>query len=252
MLDSLRVVVAGAEKLNTDVKQGFETKFHKSLYEGYGATETSPVASVNIPNKLNNLDWHLQRGSKDNTVGMPLPGTQFRIVDPESMLEVPQGDDGLVLIAGPQVMLGYLKDEHKTADVIVTINGRRWYKTGDKGHVDEEGYLTIVDRYSRFAKIGGEMISLGAVEQNIAAVVNDVTGDFVAINIPDVKKGEKIVLMIADKIESSSIRQRMIDANCNPLMIPSIVVGVNEIPTLGSGKTDYVAAKRHVMTLLCA
>ena len=252
MLESLRVVVAGAEKLSEEVKKGFEEKFHKTIYEGYGATETSPVASVNIPNKLNNVDWHLQKGSKDKTVGMPLPGTQFKIVDPHTLLEVPQGNDGMVLIAGPQVMLGYLNDKHKTADVIVRINGRRWYKTGDKGHIDEDGFLTIVDRYSRFAKIGGEMISLGAVEQQVENLFDDVKGDFVAINIPDAKKGEKVVLMMADDIDLSSVRQRMIEVNCNPLMIPSHVVKVNEIPALGSGKIDYVVAKQQAMALLCA
>jgi Acyl-CoA synthetases (AMP-forming)/AMP-acid ligases II len=99
---------------------------------------------------------------------MPLPGSSCRIVDLESLQELPVGQAGLILIGGTQVMTGYLKDPQKTAEVLLEQDGIMWYKTGDKGHVDEDGFLTVVDRYSRFAKIGGEMISLGAVEEQCA------------------------------------------------------------------------------------
>ncbi|HWV15296.1 MAG TPA: acyl-[ACP]--phospholipid O-acyltransferase [Cellvibrio sp.] len=244
MLDSLRVVVAGAEKLALDVREEFLNKFNKVIYEGYGATETTPVAAVNVPDQLDSNDWHVQVGSKLGTVGMPLPGCSFRIVDPVSMATLPANQDGLILISGTQVMMGYLNDEEKTRSVIIELDGRRWYKTGDKGHLDNDGFLTIVDRYSRFAKLGGEMISLGAVEQEIKKVITEEDVEMVAVNIPDEKKGEKIVLLINIAMDSDEVRRRLLAVNCNPMMIPSLVLQVSAIPKLGSGKTDFGSAKK--------
>ncbi len=244
MLDSLRIVVAGAEKLNDDVRQAFKLKFNKEIYEGYGATETTPVASVNIPDHLDTRFWKVQSGSRLGTVGMPLPGSSFRIVDPVSLEQLTTDEDGLILIGGTQVMLGYLHDEEKTADVIVELDGQRWYKTGDKGHLDADGFLTIVDRYSRFAKLGGEMISLTAVEEQVRETLQDPELDLVAVNLPDEKKGEKIVLLITSEIAMTDLKKAMLDHNINPLFIPSDLILVNEVPKLGSGKTDFNTAKR--------
>jgi acyl-[acyl-carrier-protein]-phospholipid O-acyltransferase/long-chain-fatty-acid--[acyl-carrier-protein] ligase len=163
MLESLRVVVSGAERLPPEVRDAFKLKFNKEIYEGYGTTETTPVASVNIPDRLDQKNWNVQQGNKPGTVGMPLPGGSFRIVDPDTLETLPAGEDGLILFGGSQVMPGYLNDPEKTADVIVQLDDKRWYKTGDKGHLDQDGFLTIVDRYSRFAKIAGKMIGLGAI-----------------------------------------------------------------------------------------
>lgn len=247
MLESLRIVIAGAEKLSPDVREAFKLKFNKDIYEGYGATETTPVASVNIPDALDVNYWKVQLGNKLGTVGMPLPGTSFRIVDPESLEELPSGEDGLILIGGTQVMLGYLDDEEKTNEVITEIDGKRWYKTGDKGHLDEDGFLTIVDRYSRFAKLGGEMVSLTAVEETIRAALDKPELELVAVNLPDEKKGEKIVLMIAEEIQLEDIKKAMLEAKANPLMIPSDVKVVDKIPKLGSGKTDFKRAKQQFL-----
>ncbi len=244
MLESLRIVIAGAEKLSPDVREAFKLKFNKDIYEGYGATETTPVASVNIPDALDVNYWKVQMGNKLGTVGMPLPGTSFRIVDPESLEELVTGEDGLILIGGSQVMLGYLDDEEKTNEVVTTIDNKRWYKTGDKGHLDEDGFLTIVDRYSRFAKLGGEMISLTAVEETVRAALDKPELELVAINLPDEKKGEKVLLMIAEEIQLEDIKKAMLEAKTNPLMIPSDVKVVDEIPKLGSGKTDFKMAKK--------
>ena len=150
MFSSLRIVVAGAEKLSPAVRDAFKLKFNKDIFEGYGATETTPVASVNVPDELDVNNWKVQRGAKIGTVGMPLPGTSFRIVDPNTLATLPPNEDGLILIGGNQVMLGYLDDPERTAAAVVTLDGMRWYKTGDKGHIDEDGFLSIVDRYSRF------------------------------------------------------------------------------------------------------
>ena len=247
MLESLRIVVAGAEKLSPDVRDAFKLKFNKDIYEGYGATETTPVASVNIPDAIDVNYWQVQLGNKQGTVGMPLPGTSFRIVDPESLEELPTGEDGLILIGGSQVMLGYLDDEEKTNEVISIIDDKRWYKTGDKGHLDEDGFLTIVDRYSRFAKLGGEMISLTSVEETVRNALNKPELELVAINLPDEKKGEKVVLMIAEDIQLEEIKKAMLDNNANPLMIPAEVKVVEEIPKLGSGKTDFKVARQQLM-----
>jgi len=220
------------------------------VIEGYGATETTPVASVNIPDQLDDRYWHVQLGSKSGTVGLPLPGTAFRIVDPNTLETLPQGEDGLILIAGTQVMLGYLGDPEKTASVIVELDGERWYKTGDKGHLDADGFLVIVDRYSRFAKIGGEMISLGAVEAavhkvlHVASANEDHAIDLLAVNVPDDKKGEKIVLLYAANIDEETVRKLMLASDTLALMMPAEYVQVPAIPKLGSGKTDGVAAKR--------
>ncbi len=246
MLSSLRIVVAGAEKLNNDVREAFKLKFNKDIYEGYGATETTPVASVNFPDHLDTNYWKIQLGTKLGTVGMPLPGSSFRIVDPETLEELGTNDDGLILIGGTQVMLGYLNDEEKTNEVIVELDNQRWYKTGDKGHLDEDGFLTIVDRYSRFAKLGGEMLSLTAVEEQVRLALKKPELELVAVNLPDEKKGEKIVLMISKEFELDKIKKAMLAIDTNPLMIPSELAVVDEIPKLGSGKIDFKTAKKQL------
>jgi len=184
-------------------------------------------------------------GNKLGSVGMPLPGTSFRIVDPDSLEELPTGEDGLILIGGPQVMKGYLLDADKTNEVIVEIDDQRWYRRGDKGHLDDDGFLIIVDRYSRFAKLGGEMVSLSAVEEKIReALGGDPDLDLVAVNLPDDKKGEKVVLLIANEMSAKDIKKKLIDAEMNPLMIPSTFKNVAEVPKLGSGKTDFSNSRK--------
>lgn len=254
MLESLRIVVAGAEKLSSEVRQSFELKFNRTIYEGYGATETTPVASVNIPNRLDPDDWQVQVGNKPGTVGLPVPGSCSRIVDPETLEPLPTGEDGLILIAGHQVMLGYLKDEARTRDVILELDGQRWYKTGDKGHLDEQGFLTIVDRYSRFAKLGGEMVSLGAVEARIQeiAAANALAEemDVLAVSIPDVKKGEKVVVLVQGHDAPAELRQTLIEASMDSLQLPAEILPVDSLPTLGSGKKDFQRARQLVLELL--
>lgn len=156
MLDSLRYVVAGAEKLSDEVRSAFQLKFNKLVFEGYGATETTPVASVNLPDKLENVTMQIQKGHKLGSVGMPLPGTSCIVVDPDNYEEMPTGERGMILIGGVQVMQGYLNDPQRTVAAIRELNGMRWYITGDEGYLDEDGYLFIIGRYSRFAKFDDE------------------------------------------------------------------------------------------------
>lgn len=244
MLESLRIVVAGAEKLQERVRNEFEAKFNKKIYEGYGTTETTPVISVNIPDMLDTTFWKLQKGGQAGSVGMALPGSSIRIVDPQTLDTLPAGEDGLILVSGTQLMLGYLNNEEKTAQVIINLDNRRWYKTGDKGHLDEDGFLTIVDRYSRFAKIGGEMISLGAVEEQAGRIFAEQELELAATNVSDEKKGERILLFIAGDItqlDPTALRQQLLAGGMEGLMLPGEIRIIPELPKLGSGKLDYKA-----------
>jgi acyl-[acyl-carrier-protein]-phospholipid O-acyltransferase / long-chain-fatty-acid--[acyl-carrier-protein] ligase len=239
-MQSLRLVVAGAEKLRSEVRDGFEAKFKMPVYEGYGTTETSPGASVNLPD----IESPYKLRNRPGTVGKAFSGTEFRIVDPDSIEPLPTGEDGLILIGGPQIMKGYLKMPEKTAEVIELIDGYRWYRTGDKGHLDEDGFLTIVDRYSRFAKIGGEMISLTTVEEEILDACNDKDLEIAATCLPDQRKGEKIILLATTNLEKNQLKKLLSDSKVNPLYHPAQVLIVAEIPKLGSGKTDFGATKK--------
>lgn len=145
MLESLRAVVIGAEKFDEGLRASFAQKFNKPIYEGYGATETAPVASVNLPDAMGDHYQQVQRGSKPGTVGMPLPGTSFKIVDPDSFEELPTREAGMILISGPQVMQGYLNDPQRTAQALKEIDDQYWYVTGDKGFIDEDGFLTLIE-----------------------------------------------------------------------------------------------------------
>ncbi len=249
MFDSLRYVVAGAEKLPPDIRTLFSKRFNKPILEGYGTTETSPVASVNIPDQFDPDTWRIQPGNREGTVGMPLPGTSFHIVDPDTLERLPTGTDGLILIGGPQVMKGYLDNPEKTAETIIEVDGMRWYKSGDKGHLDEDGFLVIVDRYSRFAKLGGEMVSLTAVEQIIREAMQDNELDLVAVNLPDEKKGEKVILLLGSEHDPQAVRRQLIESGMNPLMIPASIHTVDEVPKLGSGKTDFATARKVALSL---
>ncbi|MGD8275513.1 MAG: AMP-binding protein, partial [Thiohalocapsa sp.] len=249
MLDSLRIVVAGAERLSPDVRDAFAVKFGKRIYEGYGATETTPVASVNVPDAIEIANWKVQTGTKPGTVGMPLPGTSFRIVDPVTLEALPTGEDGLILIGGVQVMKGYLNDPERTREAVVELDGQRWYKTGDKGHLDADGFLTIVDRYARFAKLGGEMVSLGAIEERARQALHDPEAELCAVALPDAKKGERVVLLAAGQ-DPQSLRTRLLEAGISPLLLPAAILRVESVPKLGSGKTDFAAARRLADALL--
>ncbi len=248
MFSHLRIIVAGAEKLPVEIRDEFRAKFGKEIYEGYGATETTPVAGVNIPDVLMQDSWRVQIGNKLGTIGLPLPGSSFRIVDPDSFEMLESGEEGMILIGGTQIMKGYIGEEEKTASVIKEIDGIRWYVTGDKGRLDEDGFLTIVDRYSRFAKIAGEMVSLGLVEGEIRKILNE--DEQIAVTaIPDIKKGEKLVLMLEGKIEIAELQDRIKAIGLNHLLVHSEYYRVNELPKLGTGKADFKGMKRLALEL---
>ena len=250
MFESLRVVVTGAERLPEEIRDGFRNKFGKVIFEGYGATETTPVATVNIPDLLLETSGNVQVGNKPGSVGLPLPGTQILVVDPETMEPLPANQPGMVLIGGNQVMRGYLDDPDRTAQVLIKTDDMHWYKTGDKGVLDDDGFLTILDRYSRFAKLGGEMVSLGAVEQQITALLDDPEVEVLAVALPEASKGEQIVLLIDDPDYAAGVRSRVQASEIIPLMQPRHYFAVDQIPKLGTGKVDLAAARRIAAELL--
>lgn len=245
MFGSLRMVVSGAEKLKQEVRQSFFEKFGLQVLEGYGTTETTPVASVNLPDTLLDVQGQVQKGQKVGSVGFALPGSCFKIVDPETLTELPEGEDGLILIGGNQIMKGYLKDTDKTQDAIVeSSEGIRWYKSGDKGHLDQEGFLTIVDRYSRFAKLAGEMISLTAVEGELSQLLDE-NAEVLTVALPHPTKGEQLVALVAH-MDLEKLKQKCAEFTSLPsLYKPAQWITIPEIPKLGTGKVNLAGAKKY-------
>jgi acyl-[acyl-carrier-protein]-phospholipid O-acyltransferase/long-chain-fatty-acid--[acyl-carrier-protein] ligase len=242
MLESIRLVVAGAERLPKETREGFRQKFGLDIFEGYGATETAPVASCNVPDALVPGFWKVQMGQKHGTIGKPLVGTKIIITHPETFERLKTSEAGMILIAGAQVMKGYYQDDEKTRSVIQVIDGKRYYVTGDKGKIDQDGFVTIVDRYSRFVKIGAEMVSLSALEAQITQHL-DSSIEVAASGLPDSKKGEKVVLLFSGDITPEDLKQTLLTAKINPLYLPSAYYQVDSLPKLGTGKPDFNGIK---------
>lgn len=248
MFRNIRYAIAGAEKLNHIVKKEFKIKFGITIYEGYGTTETTPVVSVNTPNVLEPEFFKELVFNKEGSVGLPLPGTIIKIVDPVTLKDLKRGEHGLILIGGHQVMPGYYEDEERTNECIVKIDDVRYYKSGDIGCLDEDGFLSITDRLSRFAKIGGEMISLGAVEIMIAEIFQDEI-HFSCANLPDDKKGEKIVMLYSGELDKEEVSSRIRASKIVSIMQPSIFYKVEALPLLGTGKVDFKSTKELAKSL---
>ncbi|MGH9666518.1 MAG: AMP-binding protein, partial [Bryobacteraceae bacterium] len=230
---SLRFILAGAEKLREPVAKAFREKFGMDLLEGYGCTEMAPVVAVNIPDFEAGKDT--QVGNKPGTVGHPLPGVSVRIVDPATREPLPPNQEGLLLLRGPNRMLGYLGQPERTAEVLED----GWYVTCDLATVDEDGFLRITDRLSRFSKIGGEMVPHLKVEEAIGQVIGDcpcaVTG------IPDERRGERLVALYTHPdLTPQQLWQALSDAGLPRLCLPKLenIHEVASLPALGSGKLD--------------
>ena len=249
-LDSLRFIIAGAEKLRPEMREAFKLKFGKDIYEGYGCTELTPLATINAPNVLLDDFLTMEKCCDHSSIGLPPPGTVTAIVDPETNEFLPQGAEGMLVVTGPQVMKGYLKDKEKTDNVILEIDGRRWYKTGDKCLITPDGFVQILGRYSRFAKLGGEMISLTAVELRIAESKVLDNQEFAVTAVPDSSKGERIVLLVKGDLDTEEISRNLRKSGIPPLMLPGSVFSVNEIPKLGSGKWDFPGMKKMAQELV--
>ncbi len=147
MFENIRMAVTGSQKLEPEIKKGFKEKFGLDIYEGYGATEASSVIAVNMPNGLDLDSMKIVIGNKNGSVGQAIPGTTIKIIDPATNKAAEAEVEGMILVGGAQVMKGYLNNQDKTKEVIVELEGIRYYKTGDKGYMDKDGFITIVDRY---------------------------------------------------------------------------------------------------------
>jgi acyl-[acyl-carrier-protein]-phospholipid O-acyltransferase/long-chain-fatty-acid--[acyl-carrier-protein] ligase len=232
---SLRVVMAGAEKLHERLANLFEEKFGIRPLEGYGCTECAPVVAVNTHEYRG--PGVRQVGAKLGTIGRPLPGISVRIVDPDTNEPLPRGAAGLLLARGPNVMQGYLNDPHKTADVLQ--NG--WYHTGDIAALDDDGFIRITDRLSRFSKIGGQMVPHIKIEERLHELVKAIELTFVVAGVPDPKKGERLVVLhrLAEAHLKVCLEQLALDSMPN-LWKPKCedFIHVETFPMLGTGKLD--------------
>jgi acyl-[acyl-carrier-protein]-phospholipid O-acyltransferase/long-chain-fatty-acid--[acyl-carrier-protein] ligase len=223
---SMRYVIAGAEKLKEATRQTWLDKFGVRILEAYGATEASPAIATNTP-------MYYKAGS----VGRFLPKIQYFLKPVDGI-----HNGGRLCVKGPNIMLGYIKPENPGVieRPFVEKLGNDWYDTGDIVNVDSEGYITILGRQKRFAKIAGEMISLAAVEELIDKI-NSQQANNVAVSIPDNKKGEKILLFTTIKdLTRDQISKKVKENGVSELYIPSIIIVLAEIPLLASGKTNYL------------
>jgi len=232
---SLRMVMAGAEKLPARVAQRFEDHFGLRPLEGYGCTECSPVVAVNTYDFR--AAYFRQIGAKRGTIGHPLPGIGVRIIDPESGETLPVDKPGLLLVRGPNVMAGYLNRPDKTAEVL--RDG--WYNTGDVAAIDEDGFLRITDRLSRFSKIGGEMVPHIKVEEKLHELLEADGQVFAVTAIPDEKKGERLVVVhtLKEDLQRETL-EKLAKADLPALWKPrpDQFVQVEQLPYLGTGKLD--------------
>ncbi len=235
---SLRLVMTGAEKLPDRLATAFEEHFGIRPMEGYGCTECAPVVAVNTPD-FRSAGFH-QVGGKRGKIGHPLPGVCVRVVDaenPQIGTSVPLGHSGLLLVRGPNVMQGYLGRREKTAEVL--RDG--WYTTGDVAALDEDGFLQITDRLSRFSKIGGEMVPHIKVEEKLHELAEATELTFVIVGLPDEKKGERLVVLhkLADE-KLLPCLEKLAQSDLPNLWKPrpDQFFRVEAFPLLGTGKLD--------------
>lgn len=220
--ESLRVAIAGADKVPDYLREGYRKKHDMELYEGYGATETSPVVSVNLPGT-----------NKPGSIGRILPSVQVRIVGHESGEDLKNGEEGKILVKGDLIMKGYFDDLEETS--LHIRDG--WYDTGDMGVLDDDGYLWHRGRLKRFVKIGGEMVSLVRVEKVLEQYLPE-GANCCIVELPDSLKGAKIIAVTTEPIDSKSIAKKMAE-ELPPISMPKKFVVIEDIPKMGSGKVDF-------------
>jgi acyl-[acyl-carrier-protein]-phospholipid O-acyltransferase / long-chain-fatty-acid--[acyl-carrier-protein] ligase len=232
---SLEFVVVGAEKLPDALALAFEDRFGIRPLEGYGTTECSPVVAVNTRDYR--AAGFRQIGAKRGHIGHPLPGVSIRIIDPETNERLGVDKPGLMLVRGPNVMKGYLNNPEKTAQVLKD----GWYVTGDIASQDEDGFITITDRLSRFSKIGGEMVPHIKIEEKLQELSDSVEKRFVVTAVPDEKKGERLVVLhTLNPDEVPSIIEKLGATGLPNLWLPRAnqYFHIDELPHLGTGKLD--------------
>lgn len=220
--ESVRLMLAGADKVPDSLRAGFMEKHNKQLLEGYGATETSPVVSVNTPEK-----------NKPGSIGPLLPSVQVKIADIETGEAKPAGEEGKILVKGDIVMKGYFDDIEETS--LRIEDG--WYDTGDMGMLDEEGYLWHRGRLKRFVKIGGEMVSLVKTENVLEHVLPNGV-ECCVVEVPDAVKGARLVAAVTAKVNEKEMIKKM-GESLAPIEIPKTFIVFPDMPKLGSGKINF-------------
>jgi acyl-[acyl-carrier-protein]-phospholipid O-acyltransferase/long-chain-fatty-acid--[acyl-carrier-protein] ligase len=242
-LRSLRLVITGAEKLPLDLARNFEQRFGQRVFEGYGLTETSPVVSVNLPEpQPTKPGEQVQPSSRLGSVGKMAPGIAAEIHEPETNRKLSLHETGMLWLRGVNIFEGYLHDPERSAEVL--RDG--WLKTGDIGRFDEDGFLYIEGRLSRFSKIGGEMVPHEAIEHKITNLLNLSGKDersVAIVGVQDEAKGEALVLLSAVDVDVGQLRDKLRETGVPNLWIPKQVKRVESIPVLASGKLDLKKCK---------
>ncbi len=239
-LKSLRHVIAGAEKLAPRVRDAFKEKFGVEPLEGYGTTECAPIVSLNLPDVR--APGFFQKGTKRGSIGLPLPGISVRIINSDTREVLQNGEAGLLMVKGPNVMRGYLGKPEKTTEVLQD----GWYETGDISTIDEDGFITITDRLARFSKLGGEMVSHTKIEDALQKLLDTPERMLAVAGVPDVNKGERLVVIHTLTDEDFDLLLTKLDETGLPnLWVPKskAFYKVEEIPILGTGKMDIKAVK---------
>ena len=242
---SVKLLVTGAEKLPRELAESFEQKFGLPVLEGYGLTETAPVVSVNLPEPpKNHPDDSVQPSFRMGSVGKLLPGQAAQIRDPDSGELLNPHELGMLWLKGPNVFERYLSEDEPTREVLQD----GWFRTEDLARFDEDGFLYIEGRLSRFSKIAGEMVPLEAIETKIVELFGfKKEGVVTVVGIPDESKGELLVLLTTDDLSANELRKRLLAAGIATLWIPKVVRRIEKIPILGSGKVDLGKCRQLAM-----
>ena len=247
---SLDLVIVGAEKMPLDLYQEFTEKFGVAPVEGYGTTELSPLASVNVPD--HRATKPELAGITLGSVGRPVPGVRVKVLHPETQAELGVGEPGLLWITGDNVMKGYLKQPDKTAEVVKD----GWYNTGDIAMLDEKGFITITGRQSRFSKIGGEMVPHIRIEEALIEANGQTDDEGLPIlcvtAVADDRKGERLIVLHRSLAKPVDELTKALSTMGFPnLWIPdrTSFYEVETIPMLGSGKLDLKGVKELAKSL---
>jgi acyl-[acyl-carrier-protein]-phospholipid O-acyltransferase/long-chain-fatty-acid--[acyl-carrier-protein] ligase len=234
----VRLPILGAEKLKPELAEEMRQRLGIEPLEGYGCTETGPVAAVNSPEPVTLPDGRVVAGNRPGTVGRLVPGTQARTIDPETGADLPDGAEGIVLIKGPQIMKGYLHREELTSKVV--RDG--WYVTGDLGFLDADGFLSITGRLSRFSKIAGEMVPHERVESAIIQAAEHDHPHVAVTSLPDARRGERLIVLYTDLgLPPKELHRKLLAQNVLPRLwtpSPDDFLHVDAIPILATGKVD--------------
>ena len=238
---SSRLAVVGAEKMKPELARTFKEKFGLDIHEGYGCPELSPVVAVGRPD-YSGPD-QTQVGHKPGTVGHPIPGVAVRVVNLDTFEDLEPGQDGLLLVKGPSVMMGYLGEPEKTRQV---LREDGWYVTSDIARLDDDGFITITDCQSRVSKIAGEMVPHIRVEGALQQALETTEPQVVVTAVPNEQKGEKFVVLHTElRVNVDEVLKRLRDSDLPRLWLPrkENFFQIEALPFLGTGKLDLRRVK---------